>query len=201
MSICLGYKLAMHQTGHNSGVIHTGIYYTPGSLKAKLCVEGCALTYKYCEEEGIPYKRVGKVSQVFWGSWGCWPVQSACFPRTHYLRGRAQCSLLQVVHSYPNIVCALPILTVCFQEFCSGEVGAGNVLKILGWTIFGDLFSETWASCLKVFRANRSDFSAQPGRREAGGGGGGGGGGHCHWYVILFCVTACRPFVVGLLVV
>ena len=51
----------MHQTGHNSGVIHAGIYYTPGSLKAKLCVEGLEATYKYCDEHKIPYKKVGKV--------------------------------------------------------------------------------------------------------------------------------------------
>lgn len=44
-----------------SGVIHAGIYYKPGSLKAKLCVEGLHLTYKYCDEKGIPYKKVGKL--------------------------------------------------------------------------------------------------------------------------------------------
>lgn len=53
--------LAAHQSGHNSGVIHAGIYYTPGSLKAKLCVEGLRLSYKYCDEHNIPYKKVGKV--------------------------------------------------------------------------------------------------------------------------------------------
>ncbi len=50
-----------HQTGHNSGVIHTGIYYTPGTLKAKLCVRGADLLYQYCDKFGLPYKRVGKV--------------------------------------------------------------------------------------------------------------------------------------------
>ncbi|XP_054827479.1 L-2-hydroxyglutarate dehydrogenase, mitochondrial [Eublepharis macularius] len=54
-------ELARHQSGHNSGVIHSGIYYTPGSLKAKLCVEGAALCYKYCDEKGIPYKLCGKL--------------------------------------------------------------------------------------------------------------------------------------------
>lgn len=44
-----------------SGVIHAGIYYKPGSLKAKLCVEGLQLTYKYCDEKKIPYRRVGKL--------------------------------------------------------------------------------------------------------------------------------------------
>ena len=54
-------KLATHQSGHNSGVIHAGIYYKPGSLKAKLCVEGLDLIYKYCNEKKIPYKKVGKL--------------------------------------------------------------------------------------------------------------------------------------------
>ncbi|XP_012579802.1 PREDICTED: L-2-hydroxyglutarate dehydrogenase, mitochondrial isoform X2 [Condylura cristata] len=53
--------LAVHQTGHNSGVIHSGIYYKPGSLKAKLCVQGAALIYEYCNQKGIPYKQCGKL--------------------------------------------------------------------------------------------------------------------------------------------
>ncbi|CAI5452373.1 unnamed protein product [Caenorhabditis angaria] len=54
-------ELAVHQSGHNSGVIHAGIYYTPGSLKAKLCVEGLDLSYKFFDEEKIPYKKTGKL--------------------------------------------------------------------------------------------------------------------------------------------
>ncbi|XP_030745080.1 LOW QUALITY PROTEIN: L-2-hydroxyglutarate dehydrogenase, mitochondrial-like, partial [Sitophilus oryzae] len=54
-------ELAKHQSGHNSGVIHAGIYYKPGSLKAKLCVEGLQLMYKYCDQKKIPYKKVGKL--------------------------------------------------------------------------------------------------------------------------------------------
>jgi len=53
--------VARHQTGANSGVIHGGIYYAPGSLKARLCVEGAAKMYAYCDERGIPYERCGKV--------------------------------------------------------------------------------------------------------------------------------------------
>ena len=54
-------EIGRHQTGHNSGVIHSGLYYAPGSLKARLCVEGCHATYRYCDERGIPYDKCGKV--------------------------------------------------------------------------------------------------------------------------------------------
>jgi len=53
--------IVQHQSGHNSGVIHTGIYYTPGSLKAKACVEGHREAIKFCQEKGIPYELCGKV--------------------------------------------------------------------------------------------------------------------------------------------
>ena len=54
-------RLAQHQSGHNSGVIHSGLYYKPGSLKARLCVEGRAALYRFCDEFGIHYERCGKV--------------------------------------------------------------------------------------------------------------------------------------------
>ena len=54
-------KLATHQTGNNSGVIHSGIYYKPGSYKAKLCVEGKGLMLEFCQKHGIRVDHVGKV--------------------------------------------------------------------------------------------------------------------------------------------
>lgn len=54
-------RVAAHQTGHNSGVIHAGIYYAPGSLKAKLCKEGAVRTRQFCDEHGIPYRNTGKL--------------------------------------------------------------------------------------------------------------------------------------------
>ncbi len=53
--------LAAHQTGHNSGVIHSGLYYKPGSLKARNCVEGRQAMYRFCEEYGIAHDNCGKL--------------------------------------------------------------------------------------------------------------------------------------------
>jgi L-2-hydroxyglutarate oxidase len=54
-------RVATHQTGHNSGVIHSGLYYKPGSLKARLCAEGRQDMYRFAEENGIAHERCGKV--------------------------------------------------------------------------------------------------------------------------------------------
>ena len=53
--------LAAHQTGHNSGVIHSGIYYKPGSLKAQNCIDGRLAMYRFCEEHGIAHDNCGKL--------------------------------------------------------------------------------------------------------------------------------------------
>jgi L-2-hydroxyglutarate oxidase LhgO len=54
-------RLADHQTGHNSGVIHSGIYYAPGSFKARLCVDGVRQLIRFCEESGVAVRSTGKV--------------------------------------------------------------------------------------------------------------------------------------------
>ena len=54
-------EIALHQTGHNSGVIHSGIYYRPGSIKAQTCVAGRKALLEFCDRNGIPYDLCGKV--------------------------------------------------------------------------------------------------------------------------------------------
>ncbi len=54
-------RVAAHQTGHNSGVIHSGLYYKTGSLKARNCVAGAASMKRFCQEHGVPFEVCGKL--------------------------------------------------------------------------------------------------------------------------------------------
>ena len=72
-------ELARHQSSHNSGVVHSGLYYTPGSLKARLCRAGKAELEAYCAERGIPLERIGKLVVA---------LDEAELPRLHDLHQR-----------------------------------------------------------------------------------------------------------------
>jgi len=74
-------RVAQHQSGHNSGVIHSGTYYKPGSLKAKLCVEGARAMVEFCREHGIPHNVCGKVIVA---------THEEEFPRLEELRRRGE---------------------------------------------------------------------------------------------------------------
>ena len=70
---------ACHQTGHNSGVIHAGVYYTPGSLKAQFCLAGNRATTAFCDQNGIRFDNCGKMlSPRLRSKWnGCAPYGNA----------------------------------------------------------------------------------------------------------------------------
>ena len=74
-------KVARHQSGHNSGVIHSGVYYKPGSLKARLCVPGAAAMVEFCREHAIPHDVCGKVIVA---------TQEEELPRLEELRKRGE---------------------------------------------------------------------------------------------------------------
>jgi L-2-hydroxyglutarate oxidase len=74
-------RVGQHQSSHNSGVIHSGVYYQPGSLKAKLCVTGAAAMVSFCREHGIPHRICGKVIVA---------TQEAGLPRLKELHRRGQ---------------------------------------------------------------------------------------------------------------
>jgi L-2-hydroxyglutarate oxidase len=79
-------RIAAHQTGHNSGVIHSGLYYKPGSLKARNCVTGRDAMYGFCEEHGIAHERCGKVVVA---------TEPSEIPRLNNLEARGRANGLQ----------------------------------------------------------------------------------------------------------
>ncbi len=78
--------LAEHQTGRNSGVIHAGLYYAPGSLKARLCREGKDALERFCEEHAVPFERCGKLVVA---------VDETELPRLAELKARGQANGLR----------------------------------------------------------------------------------------------------------
>src|SRR5271157_6586986 len=83
-------RVGRHQSGHNSGVIHSGVYYKPGSLKAKLCVAGAAAMVEFCREHGIAHQICGKVIVA---------THEEEFPRLEELRRRGEANGLTGLRS------------------------------------------------------------------------------------------------------
>jgi L-2-hydroxyglutarate oxidase LhgO len=83
-------RVGRHQSGHNSGVIHSGVYYKSGSLKAKLCVTGAAAMVEFCREHGIPHQVCGKVIVA---------TREEEFPRLEELRRRGEANGLTGLRS------------------------------------------------------------------------------------------------------
>src|SRR5258708_26336928 len=78
-------EVGQHQSGHNSGVIHSGVYYKPGSLKARLCVEGARAMIEFCREHRLPHQVCGKVIVA---------TQAEEFPRLEELLRRGEANRL-----------------------------------------------------------------------------------------------------------
>jgi L-2-hydroxyglutarate oxidase LhgO len=82
-------RVARHQSGHNSGVIHSGVYYKPGSLKAQLCVAGAAAMVEFCREHGVPNEVCGKVIVA---------TEDSELPRLEELQRRGEANGLSGLH-------------------------------------------------------------------------------------------------------
>jgi (S)-2-hydroxyglutarate dehydrogenase len=115
-------RVAAHQTGHNSGVIHAGVYYKPGSLKAALCRAGSASMVEFCQTHGIPVRICGKLIVA---------THAAELPRLDALFGRATANGLPVTRVTPeqareyepNVSCVAGIHVASTGIVDFGQVG------------------------------------------------------------------------------
>ena len=130
-------RIAAHQTGHNSGVIHAGIYYAPGSLKARLCTAGRRELTAYCDEKEIPYERCGKVVVA---------AQEDELPRLEELHRRASANGVQDVELIdaaqlaelePNVsgIRALVSPTTAIVDFRRVAAAMADDVKAMGGAI------------------------------------------------------------------
>ena len=130
-------EIALHQTGRNSGVVHAGIYYAPGSLKARLCTAGGRELASYCDEKDIPYERCGKVVVA---------AQEDELPRLEELHRRASANGVQGVELIdgaqlaelePNVsgIRALVSPTTAIVDFRRVAAAMADDVKALGGAI------------------------------------------------------------------
>ena len=131
--------LAAHQTGHNSGVIHSGLYYPPGSLKAKYAVEGSREMVDFCREHGLPHEVTGKLVVA---------TDSAELPRLHALaqRGREhglpirelgaagiaefepRVAGIAALHVGSTGICDYPAVAEAYAKLSGAEVRTGSAV-------------------------------------------------------------------------
>lgn len=136
-------RVGAHQTSHNSGVIHAGVYYQPGSLKARLCRAGMAATYAFCERHGIEARRVGKLIVA---------TSDSELPALDELAARARANDVAVrrlqdadeiaaVEPHARAVAALHVPETGIVDFgavadaLAGELGAAGVEVRLGFEV------------------------------------------------------------------
>ncbi|ASW55569.1 L-2-hydroxyglutarate oxidase [Plantactinospora sp. KBS50] len=119
-------RLAAHQTGHNSGVLHAGVYYQPGSLKARLCRSGAAAMVSFCRSHGIPVEITGKLIVA---------ASQDELPRLAALHERAQANGLTVRLLEPAQAREIEPEVSCRQAMhvqSTGIVDYGEVSRVLG---------------------------------------------------------------------
>jgi L-2-hydroxyglutarate oxidase LhgO len=142
-------QLALHQTAHNSGVVHAGIYYEPGSLKARLCRRGVSLLRDFCAEHGIPYEACGKL--VVARDPGELPRLERLAERAHAngvpgLR-RLDASQLREVEPHATGVAALHSPETAITDFRAVALALADELRANGGTV------RTGAEVVRVRRA------------------------------------------------
>jgi (S)-2-hydroxyglutarate dehydrogenase len=113
--------IGTHQTGHNSGVIHSGVYYRPGSLKARLCTEGRTELYRFCEEHGVRFERCGKIVVA---------TREAELPRLGEIERRARANGLSVRRLSPNDIREREPHAVGLAALLVEETGIVDFLRV-----------------------------------------------------------------------
>jgi (S)-2-hydroxyglutarate dehydrogenase len=143
-------RVATHQSGHNSGVIHSGVYYKPGSLKAHLCVAGSAAMVNFCREHSIPHNICGKVIVA---------TEEEEIPRLKELTNRGEANgltglrligpeQLHEIEPHASGVCALVVPSTGVTDYALVSGKYADLISANGGTIL------TSAAATSIYRSN-----------------------------------------------